>query len=128
RMVRFADILLLYAEVLNELGQTANAYQYVDRVRARVNMRPLAVAYPTIDADKDKFRDRLKMERALELSGESVRWADLKRWGDLETQAKVNEVAEPDPDFNNFQVGKHIRLPLPQIEVQNNSNLTQNPQ
>jgi starch-binding outer membrane protein, SusD/RagB family len=126
RMVRFADILLLYAEVLNELGQTANAYQYVDRVRARVNMRPLAAAYPTIGTDKDKFKERLKMERALELSGESVRWADLKRWGDLETQAKVNEIAVRDPDFNNFKVGKHIRLPLPQIEVQNNSQLSQN--
>ncbi|MCU7551850.1 RagB/SusD family nutrient uptake outer membrane protein [Chitinophagaceae bacterium LB-8] len=128
RLVRFADILLMYAEVLNELGQTANAYQYVDKVRSRVKMASLAVAYPTIGMDKDKFRDRLKMERVLELSGESVRWADLKRWGDLETAEKVAKVAERDPDFNNFQVGKHIRLPLPQIEVQNNSNLTQNPQ
>jgi hypothetical protein len=128
RLVRFADILLLYAEVLNELGQTANAYQYVDKVRVRVKMETLAVAYTSIGMDKDKFRDRLKMERALELSGESVRWTDLKRWGDLESQEKVNKVAERDPDFNNFVVGKHIRLPLPQIEVQNNTNLKQNPQ
>lgn len=128
RLVRFADILLLYAEVLNELGQTAAAVPHVDRVRARVGMAPLATAYPAALASKDAFRDRLKIERALELSGESVRWADLKRWGDLETAAKVAQVAQRDPDFNNFVVGKHIRLPLPQIEVQNNSKLTQNPQ
>lgn len=126
RLVRYADILLLYAEVLNELAQTANAYQYVDKVRARSGMQPLVAAYPAIGTDKDKFRDRLKMERVLELSGESVRWADLKRWGDLETAAKVKEVALRDADFNNFEVGKHIRLPLPQIEVQNNTKLKQN--
>lgn len=127
RMVRFADILLMYAEVLNELDQTANAAQYVDMVRARANMAPLADAHPTALSGKDAFRDRLKIERVLELCGESVRWADLKRWGDLDTEAEVDAVAMRDPDFNNFEVGKHIRLPLPQVEVLNNPNLTQNP-
>ena len=122
-----AGVLLMYAEVLNELGQTGDAYEYVDLVRARVGMHPLATAYPAIGNDKDLFRNRLKVERVLELCGESVRWADLKRWGDLETQAGVDLIKQRDPDFNNFQVGKHIRLPLPQIEVENNTNLTQNP-
>lgn len=127
RMVRFADILLMYAEVLNELNQTADAVQYVDRVRARANMAPLATAHPGALADKDAFRERLKIERVLELCGESVRWADLKRWGDLDTKEKVEQVAQRDPDFNNFEVGKHIRLPLPQVEVLNNPNLQPNP-
>lgn len=127
RMIRFADILLMYAEVLNELGQTAAAYQYVDRVRTRANMRPLATAYPAIGSDKNAFRERLKIERELELCGESVRWADLKRWDDLTSAAGVAKVAARDPDFNNFTVGKHGRLPLPQIEVENNTNLEQNP-
>lgn len=127
RMVRFADILLMYAEVLNELGQTANAYQYVDQVRARANMSPLAEAYPGIGNDQEQFLERLKMERALELFGESVRWPDLKRWGVLETQEGVDRVAERDLDFLNFEIGKNIRLPIPQIEVENNPNLDQNP-
>jgi hypothetical protein len=126
RMIRFADVLLMYAEALNELGRTADAYQYVDRVRARANMAPLATAYPAIGNDVDLFRERLKKERVLELCGESVRWADLKRWGDLETQAKVDEVALRDPDFNNFEVGVNIRLPIPQNDVENNVNLEQN--
>ena len=46
----------------------------------------------------------------------------------MDTQAAVDEVAERDPDFNNFVVGKHIRLPLPQDEVNNNPNLEQNPE
>jgi hypothetical protein len=127
RLLRYSDILLMYAEVLNELAQTADAYQYVNMVRSRVNLAPLATAYPGIGNDKVAFRNRLKIERVLELCGESVRWADLKRWGDLESQAAVDIVKQRDPDFNNFVVGKHIRLPLPQIEVENNPNLTQNP-
>ncbi|MDB5013353.1 MAG: RagB/SusD family nutrient uptake outer membrane protein [Daejeonella sp.] len=126
RLVRYADILLLYAEALNELGQTQDAYQYVNQVRTRSKLNPLAVAYPTIGLDKNLFRERLKMERALELCGESVRWPDLKRWGDLDTQAGVDKVAQRDPDFRNFVVGKTIRLPLPQVEVDNNTNLKQN--
>ncbi|MDQ2656384.1 MAG: RagB/SusD family nutrient uptake outer membrane protein [Bacteroidota bacterium] len=126
RMVRFADVLLMYAEVLNELDQTATAATYVDMVRARAQLAPLSVGQPAALLDKDAFRNRLKFERTLELCGESVRWADLKRWGDLDTEAGVDRVALRDPDFNNFVVGKHIRLPIPQVEVLNNINLEQN--
>lgn len=128
RLIRYADILLRYAEVLNELEMTSEAYQYVDMVRERANMAPLADAYPEIGNDQDRFLDRLKIERVLELSGESVRWEDLKRWGDLDDQASVDEIAERDPDFNNFEIGKNIRMPIPQVEVENNPNLEQNPQ
>lgn len=126
RLVRFSDILLLYAEVLNELGSTAEAIQYVDQVRNRVGLPALAVNHAEALAGPDAFRERLKVERELELCGESVRWADLKRWGDLDEAGRVENVAKRDPDFKNFVVGKHIRLPLPQIEVLNNPNLKQN--
>jgi hypothetical protein len=89
-------------------------------------MAPLEEAYPEIGTDHDKFLDRLKTERVLELAGESVRWMDLKRWGDLTSQEGINELKTRDPDFNNFVLGKHHRLPLPQIEVENNTNLNQN--
>lgn len=122
RVIRYADVLLMYAECLNELGQTATAYQYVDRVRARSNMRTLAVAYPTIGNDKAQFLARLKTERLLELCGESTRWNDLKRWGDLSTALSFR-----DPDFANFVTGKHELLPIPQYEIDINPNLKQNP-
>ncbi|WP_367772442.1 RagB/SusD family nutrient uptake outer membrane protein [Flavobacterium sp. WC2421] len=128
RLIRYADILLRYAEVLNETGNTAGAYQYVDKVRARVNIGTLAAAHPEIGNDKTKFLEQLKMERVLELAGESVRWEDLKRWGDLDSQAAVDKIAARDPDFKNFVVGKHKRLPIPQVEVNNNPNLIQNPE
>ncbi|OYX86588.1 MAG: RagB/SusD family nutrient uptake outer membrane protein [Flavobacteriales bacterium 32-34-25] len=125
RLIRYADILLRYAEVLNETGNTADAYQYVDMVRARVNLEKLAIVHPEIGNDKTKFLERLKIERVLELTGESVRWEDLKRWGDLDTQTSVDKIALRDPDFNNFVVGKNHRLPIPQVEADNNPNLDQ---
>lgn len=127
RLIRYADILLMYAEALNELNMTADAYQYVDMVRARSNMPPLATAYPEIGTNKSLFLSRIKKERVLELCGESVRWLDLKRWGDLETQASVDEISLRDPDFENFVIDKTIRMPLPQSEDQNNPNIEQNP-
>lgn len=127
RLIRYADILLRYAEVLNELGMTSDAYQYVDMVRERADMPPLAEAYPAIGNNREAFLDRLKTERVLELCGESMRWEDLKRWGDLDEQASVDEITQRDPDFGNFDVGRDIRMPIPQVEVENNPNLEQNP-
>lgn len=125
RVIRYADVLLLYAECLNELGQTANAYQYVDRVRQRANLASLEATKPGMD--KAAFLEQLKHERVCELAGESTRWNDLVRWGYLDDPAKVAEIAKNDTDFNNFVVGKHKFLPIPQTELDLNPNLVQNP-
>ncbi len=42
RVLRYADILLMYAEVLNELNRTAEAYPYIQQVRTRANLPDLA--------------------------------------------------------------------------------------
>src|SRR5690606_7290243 len=55
RMIRYADVLLMYAEALNELGQTTAAVPFVNLVRARSNMAPLGVAYPAIVNDQELF-------------------------------------------------------------------------
>src|SRR5215203_3577618 len=49
RMVRYADVLLMYAEALNGLGQTAAAYPFVDRVRVRSGMKTLTAAMPGLN-------------------------------------------------------------------------------
>lgn len=120
RMIRYADVLLMYAEALNGLGQTATAYQYVDRVRARVGMAPLATIRPGMN--QQQFLNQLKHERVVELSGEGWRFADLARWGDLSPA-----LANRDPEFINFRVGKHELYPIPQSDIDLNPNLTQNP-
>lgn len=124
RVIRFADVMLMYAECLNELGQTGAAYEYVDRVRERAHLARLSVIKPGLT--KDQFLLQLKHERICELSGEGTRWNDLVRWGDLDDDAKVRAIAERDSDFENFQVGKHKLLPIPQSEMDINPNLKQN--
>lgn len=128
RLIRFADVLLMYAESIVESGgPLADAVSHVDRVRARVNMPPLAVNHPTAVSNNEAFLKRLQMERALELATEGQRWADIKRWGLVDNQAGIDELKERDPDFNNFVIGRHDVLPIPSSEADNNPNITQNP-
>ena len=121
-IIRYADVLLLYAEALNQLDRTNEAYTYVDMVRARANMNDLATAHPEIGNDKAAFHEQLKHERLVELAGELVRIEDLKRWGDYGPNS-----AENDPNFDTFTVGKNEVGPIPQEEIDLNSNLKQNP-
>ena len=130
RSLRLADMLLLYAEVLNEENSapSAMAVECVDRVRTRVGLPKIenSTYYDgnKITTDKDAFRDHIKIERALELAYECVRWIDLKRWGFDEKS--LSELKERDADYNNFVIGKNECLPIPQIDVDNNPNLKQN--
>ncbi len=132
RSIRYADMLLLYAEALNELNAapTAKAIACVNRVRNRVKLPNIenSTYYngAQITTNKEAFRQHLKIERALELALECVRWIDLKRWG-IDDEATLNELKQRDSDFNNFVIGKSIRMPIPQSEVDNNPNLKQNP-
>lgn len=120
RFIRLADVLLMYAECLNATGQTAEAYQYVDRVRARVGLATLSEAMPGLS--QAAFLAQLKQERLLELTGEGHRFNDLARWGDLGPA-----LADRDPGFANFIIGKNELLPIPQRDLDINPNLVQNP-
>lgn len=120
RYIRYADVLLLYAEALNALGQTTQAYPFVDRVRQRAGLAKLSVAMPGLS--KDQFFAQLKHERITELSGEGHRWEDLSRWGELGPG-----LASRDAAFANFVVGKNEFLPIPLFDLDINPNLKQNP-
>lgn len=124
RYLRYADILLMYAEALNEEGKTADAYQYVDRVRERAGLAKLSVTRPGLN--KDQFREQIKHERITEMSGEGWRWHDLVRWGELATDAPPKLVAR-DVSFANFKASRDLFLPIPQRDIDINPNLQQNP-
>ena len=121
-LIRYADVLLLYAETLNENGKTNEAYQYVDMVRERSNMNSLAEAHPEIGNDQELFLEQLKHERVVELSGELVRFFDLKRWGMFNSSNAVR-----DPNFETFKEGRSEFQPIAQSELDLNGNLIQNP-
>lgn len=120
RYVRYADVLLLYAEALNAQGQTAAAYPFVDKVRTRAGLATLTAAFPGLN--QTTFLNQLKHERITELSGEGHRFEDLQRWGDLNPA-----LASRDAGFVNFKVGKDELLPIPQYDLDVNPNLKQNP-
>lgn len=74
-VVRYADVLLLYAECLNENNKTSLAGTYLDLVRERANLGG------TTATDQTSMRAAIALERRLELAGEGHRWYDLLRTG-----------------------------------------------
>ncbi len=126
RVLRLADVYLMYAEVLNEITNSdrATAVEYINKVRRRVNMRDLQASQFN---DYETLKEQLRHERLVELCGECTRWYDLDRWGDLHNQESINKLAERDPDFLNFQVGTHHLYIIPNHDISLYSGLTQNP-
>lgn len=118
--IRLADILLLKAEALNELGDPIAAAALVDQIRSRVNLPN------TTAATQAELRLAIEKERRLELAFEGHRWYDLKRTG------RAITVINAAVGANNENLGYNLttnRLvwPIPQAELDKNSKLTQNP-
>lgn len=124
RLIRYADVLLMQAEALNEQGQTAAAIPLINQVRQRpsVNLTPLTGSFT-----KEAMREQLRHERITELAGEGMRWSDLVRYGLFDSAAGLNELRARDADFNNFVSPKNKLLPIPQSEIDIDKNLRQNP-
>lgn len=118
RVIRFADILLLHAEALNELNRTTEAYPLLNRVRARAGLPALAAGL-----SQAGFRDAVLRERMFELGFEAQRWNDLQRHNMITRPALLPH----DPEFEFFTPGKSELLPIPQSEVDLNPNVEQNP-
>ncbi|HEY4290881.1 MAG TPA: RagB/SusD family nutrient uptake outer membrane protein [Puia sp.] len=123
RVLRYSDILLMYAEVLNETNKTSDAYAYIQQVRARAKLPDLATVKPNMT--QAEMRDQLSHERALEFAIEGQRIHDLIRWGWFSDPAKLEELKTHDKDFNTYTPGNEY-LPVPQIELDVNKNLKPN--
>ncbi|OUJ73623.1 RagB/SusD family nutrient uptake outer membrane protein [Hymenobacter crusticola] len=122
RVMRFADVLLLQAEALNEQGQTATAIPLINRVRTRAGLAPLVAG----NFNQASLKRQIMHERITELTGEGLRWFDLQRWGMLNNQADVDQLKARDVDFSNFVVGKSRLLPILQRDI-DLARLQQNP-
>ncbi|MBC9795667.1 RagB/SusD family nutrient uptake outer membrane protein [Sinomicrobium weinanense] len=123
RLMRYADVLLMYAEALNEMGQTSDAYNYIQQVRDRASLPDLSVVKPGMG--QDEMRDQIAHERTTELSIESIRIHDIIRWGWLYDEEKLAELKQRDADFVSWSPGKEY-LPIPQTELDINPNLEPN--
>jgi hypothetical protein len=90
QILRYADVLLMFAEAENEInGPTPAAYNALNMVRRRGYGKPVATADPSVDIPagltKTDFFKAVIRERALELGGEGIRKYDLMRWNLLGT-------------------------------------------
>lgn len=126
-VIRYADVLLMLAEALNENGKTNEAIDRINEVRTRAKATALQLGAFT----KDQLRTQIRHhERPVELNMEwSIRWFDLVRWARGATakeSLKNNLVTHNKPFANNFDDKKHVRYPIPQRERNTNPLLEQN--
>jgi hypothetical protein len=97
QILRYADVLLMYAEAENELnGPTASAYNAINQVRRRGYGKAITTPDAAVDLaglDKTGFFKALVRERSLELGGEGQRKYDLIRWNLLATALTETKAA-----------------------------------
>lgn len=144
RMIRYSDVLLMYAEVLNENGKSSIALNYLNEVRRRArNTNPLdprrdkQIYIPTVTAnslpditetDKEKLREIIRHERRCELAMEGWRRDDLMRQKRFGTVMRAYAAKYKTSKGANFQDDRDYLLPIPQGERDKSNNvLTQNP-
>lgn len=114
KVIRYADVILMYAEALNENNKTDQAIPYLNQVRTRAGLE----GYP-LDMSQSETRDAIVLERRLELGAEGVRWFDLLRTGQAFNVMK---------DFSMLEYMTVFPLPLSQIQLINDPTiLPQNP-
>lgn len=113
KVLRYADVLLMYAEALNENGKTTEALTYLNQVRTRAG---LAGYSGLTQAD---VRDKIYLERRLELGMEGHRWFDLVRTG------RALSILTPKGMKAHMNI---FPVPLGQLQVMNNTEIfPQNP-
>ena len=118
RLIRYADVLLMAAEALNEDGKPADAMTYLNQVRKRARGGTISILPDVSVIDKNLLRDKILLERRHEFALEGERFWDLVRTG------KASAVLGP----LGFIPGKHELLPIHQSEIDiSQGTLVQNP-
>lgn len=122
--IRYAEVILLYAEALLRNGQKDAAIEQINRVRARpsVSLPPLEGALT-----EQQTWDALYHEYRVELALEARFGYALRRWG-IAAQWYASKVGTPFSFFENFETGKDEVLPIPQRQIDfSDGTLQQNP-
>jgi hypothetical protein len=118
RIVRYSDVLLMYAEALNENGKTDEALIFLNQVRTRARGDNEDVLPDVTTTNEGEVRDAVLNERNYELAFENRRFWDLVRTG--RADAVLNPLG--------FIAGKNELLPIPQSEIDiSQGRINQNP-
>lgn len=128
-LYRYADVLLMLAECLNETGKPAEALPFLNQVRTRAfgaGKGQIAIT------DQGSLREAIAKERRLELAFENKRWQDLIRTGQALTVLNAYGAKQKQlfpyllPQSYNV-TGNRLLYPIPTRDIQLNSQLVQNP-
>jgi len=116
RIIRYSDVLLMHAEAACESGNTTEAIDKLEMVRARARAGNNAILPKITTTVQTELRAAIHQERRIELAMEWERYYDLIRWDEAKTT------------ITGFVVGKHELYPIPQTEIDKSGGLiTQNP-
>ena len=124
RIIRYADVLLMMAEAMNNQGKTAEALAFVNQVRERAQVAPLS------GLSQAELTQAIIDERVLELTGEGHRFFDLVRWGLADDYLGTTSLHGDHPKSlsgGTFQAGRDEYLWIPVSEISSNDKLVQNP-
>lgn len=124
-VLRYADLLLMYAEAINETQGPAGAFSSIDLVRVRAGLAPIATTLT-----KDQFREAVYLEERRESPFEGHRWFDLVRTG--RAVAVMNSKVKPLSNEDNVGLASPINehnllLPIPSIVRAIAPQISQNP-
>ena len=123
RILRYSDVLLMYAEAANEIGgadNTQDALNKLEMVRLRARNGNASILPEVTTTNQEDLRQAIRHERRVELGMEHDRFFDLVRWG---IAGPVLRAAG-----KNFVEGRDELIPIPQAQIDlSNGKLTQNP-
>lgn len=146
RILRYADVLLMYAEACNELKDDATARTYLNKVRNRVSL-------PDVTTSGSVLRKAIRLERRLELAWEQNRLYDIRRWTDDNGKKMISNLMGANGSFvkynteeatrdlfewenqgessdkgASFDESRDMVFPIPLYEItMSNGSITQNP-
>lgn len=102
RILRYADVLLMYAEACNELNDDITARIYLNEVRGRVDLDAVTVG-------GNELRKAIRLERRLELAWEQNRLYDIRRWTDDNGKKMIANLMGPEGSFVKYNTDPATR-------------------
>lgn len=138
-MLRLAEIYLDYVEALNEYDPgNADILMYLNAIRTRAGIPGYGTMGLNVPADQATMREAIRKERKVELAFENVRYFDIRRWKvaqdilngeihglDINT-TNESEFYKVVPFETRVFTNKHYLWPIPQDEINTNTDLIQN--
>lgn len=118
RVIRYAEVLLNYAEVLIEQDDHASALTYINMIRDRAGLSIITAG----SISNDSIEAQYHHQRSLELAVEGIRGNDIIRWGWFYDNDKLEMLEEHDEEFATWNQGKEY-YPYYSGEIASNPNL-----